>query len=202
MARIILAGLFSLISVGQSYGQSSGDALTDAVNMVRASYNLYPLVYDQNLANWAAQNNAHGFGHFVMGSAMRQNAAWGATTVHDVVAMWMGSPGHRSAILDTSCNACGGAWDGRNWTWNAGRVALVQSAPVVVQQAPAAPQVPSKTLPTPQVACVMPVPQYCPVNTSCQPGCQTACYHQKTKIKVKIINKVFRTGCFHRRSCW
>lgn len=91
------------------------------LNATRAQYGLRSVGHDQNLTNWAAQNNAHqvvrGIGHFVMGPARRQNAAMGNYAA--IGAMWMSSPAHRAALLDPTISAIGLAGDGRYWTFNA-----------------------------------------------------------------------------------
>jgi len=90
------------------------------LNSVRASYGLGAVGYDQNLSNWAAQNNnaqmARGLGHFVMGPARRQNSAMGGGFPG---AMWMGSPAHRAALLDPTISWIGIAAAGAYWTFNA-----------------------------------------------------------------------------------
>jgi uncharacterized protein YkwD len=90
------------------------------LNATRASCGLGPVGYDQNLSNWAAQNNnaqaAYGMGHFVMGPARRQNSAMGAGFPG---AMWMASPAHRSALLDPTISWIGIAAAGAYWTFNA-----------------------------------------------------------------------------------
>ena len=57
--------------------------------------------HDPNLSSWAAENNnqqnARGMGHFVMGPARRQNAAFGSYA--NIGAMWMNSPAHRAGLL-------------------------------------------------------------------------------------------------------
>jgi len=90
------------------------------LNSTRASYGLGPVGYDQNLSNWASQNNsqqmARGLGHFVMGPARRQNSAAGAGFPG---AMWMASPAHRAALLDPTISWIGIAAAGAYWTFNA-----------------------------------------------------------------------------------
>src|SRR5271166_4358101 len=90
------------------------------LNSIRASYGLGPVNYDQNLSNWAAMNNseqmARGLGHFVMGSARRQNSAAGGGFPG---AMWMASPAHRAALLDPTISWIGIAAAGAYWTFNA-----------------------------------------------------------------------------------
>ena len=91
------------------------------LNGTRARYGLPAVGYDQNLANWAAQNNAQqnsrGLGHYVMGPARRQNSAMGG--YGSIGAMWMNSPAHRAALLDPSIRAIGLAGAGAYWTFNA-----------------------------------------------------------------------------------
>lgn len=101
----------------------SGDpyGFTSWLNSTRASYGLAPVGYDPNLAGWAAQNNAHqqsrGMGHYVMGSARRQNSAMGSYS--SIGSMWMNSPAHRAALLDPSIRWIGIAGAGAYWTFNA-----------------------------------------------------------------------------------
>lgn len=94
---------------------------THWLNSVRAQYGLRPVGYDPNLTNWAAVNNQHqasrGMGHFVMGSARRQNAAMGNYAT--IGAMWLNSPAHASALLDPTIVAIGIAGYGTYWTYNA-----------------------------------------------------------------------------------
>lgn len=91
------------------------------LNATRAQYGLRPVGYDQNLTNWAAQNNAQqsarGIGHFVMGPARRQNSAMG--NYASIGAMWMASPAHRAALLDPTISFVGIAGAGAYWTFNA-----------------------------------------------------------------------------------
>lgn len=80
-----------------------------------------PVGHDPNLSSWAAENNNHqaarGMGHFVMGPARRQNAAYGS--YGDIGAMWMNSPAHRAALLDPTIRWMGIAGLGVYWTFNA-----------------------------------------------------------------------------------
>jgi uncharacterized protein YkwD len=91
------------------------------LNATRAQYGLRAVGYDQNLTNWAAQNNAQqsarGMGHHVMGPARRQNSAMG--NYASIGAMWMGSPAHRAALLDPTISFVGIAGAGAYWTFNA-----------------------------------------------------------------------------------
>ena len=91
------------------------------LNATRAQYGLRPVGYDQNLTNWAAQNNAQqnarGLGHFVMGPARRQNSAMG--NYASIGGMWMASPAHRAALLDPTISFVGIAGAGAYWTFNA-----------------------------------------------------------------------------------
>lgn len=103
-----------------STGGSDPYGFLSWLNSVRASYGLGAVGYDQNLSNWAAQNNnaqmSWGLGHFVMGPARRQNSAMGADFPG---AMWMGSPAHRAALLDPTISWIGIAAAGAYWTFNA-----------------------------------------------------------------------------------
>ena len=71
--------------------------------------------------SWAAVNNSHqnsrGLGHFVMGSARRQNSAMG--NFASIGSMWLGSPAHASALLDPSITYIGLSGSGSYWTFNA-----------------------------------------------------------------------------------
>jgi uncharacterized protein YkwD len=91
------------------------------LNATRAQYGLRAVGYDQNLTNWAAQNNAQqnarGMGHFVMGPARRQNSAMG--NYASIGSMWMASPAHRAALLDPTISFVGIAGAGAYWTFNA-----------------------------------------------------------------------------------
>ena len=91
------------------------------LNSVRASYGLSAVGYDPNLSSWAAENNNHqaarGMGHYVMGSARRQNSAMGSFA--NIGSMWMNSPAHRAALLDPTITAIGIAGLGAYWTFNA-----------------------------------------------------------------------------------
>jgi len=108
---------------------TKADDLTDQVNAARAQYGLPNLVHDDSLCRWAAENNRYGFGHHVLGSALRQNAAWGIHDVRSVVHAWLASPGHRAAILAIDVNCCGGHYNGSVWTLNFG---VSQATPQVV----------------------------------------------------------------------
>ncbi len=103
----------------QSYGDPYG--FTQWLNSTRAAYGLPAVGYDPNLESWAAANNsqqaARGMGHYVMGSARRQNSAVGS--VANIGAMWMNSPAHRAALLDPTIRAIGIAGLGAYWTFNA-----------------------------------------------------------------------------------
>jgi uncharacterized protein YkwD len=91
------------------------------LNATRASYGLPAVGHDPNLSSWAAENNNHqaarGMGHFVMGPARRQNAAFGA--FGNIGSMWMNSPAHRAALLDPTIRWMGIAGLGAYWTFNA-----------------------------------------------------------------------------------
>ncbi len=91
------------------------------LNATRASYGLPAVGHDPNLSSWAAENNNHqaarGMGHFVMGPARRQNAAFGSAAT--IGAQWMNSPAHRAALLDPTIRWMGIAGLGAYWTFNA-----------------------------------------------------------------------------------
>jgi uncharacterized protein YkwD len=91
------------------------------LNSTRAAYGLPAVGHDPNLSSWAAENNNHqaarGMGHFVMGPARRQNAAFGSFA--SIGTMWMNSPAHRAALLDPTIRWMGLAGLGAYWTFNA-----------------------------------------------------------------------------------
>lgn len=91
------------------------------LNGVRAQNGRGAVGCDANLCNWAAVNNgqqqARGMGHHVMGPARRQNAGMGAASA--VWQMWMQSPAHQAALLDTTITQIGIAANGAYWTYNA-----------------------------------------------------------------------------------
>lgn len=91
------------------------------LNSLRASCSLGQVLFDADLSSWAAQNNAHqvsrGMGHFVMGSARRQNSGMGEFST--VCRMWVASPAHLSALLDPTISFVGIAGSGAYWTYNA-----------------------------------------------------------------------------------
>jgi uncharacterized protein YkwD len=91
------------------------------LNATRAAYGLPAVGHDPNLSSWAAENNNHqaarGMGHFVMGPARRQNAAFGS--YGSIGDMWMNSPAHRAALLDPTIRWMGIAGLGAYWTFNA-----------------------------------------------------------------------------------
>jgi len=98
---------------------TSGDPYGFGVwlNSVRAQYGLHALAYDANLAGHAAVNSSYGFGHTYMGGTSRQNVGWGALST--VSTMWMASPAHRAAILDSRVTSYGLAYINGVWTFNA-----------------------------------------------------------------------------------
>ncbi len=103
------------------YQSPSGGAFLQWLNGVRASAGLQPVQYDPAMERDAAVNNSYqarsGLGHFYMGGARRQNAAMGQYA--QIGAMWMGSPGHRAALLDPSIRYIGLAGAGMWWTFSA-----------------------------------------------------------------------------------
>jgi uncharacterized protein YkwD len=107
----------------QMVNQPTADpyGFTAWLNATRAAYGLPAVGYDPNLASWAAMNSAQqavsGLGHFVMGSARRQNSAAGSFP--GIESMWMASPAHRAALLDPSIQWIGIAASGAYWTFNA-----------------------------------------------------------------------------------
>ena len=107
--------------VQQQTTQHHGSGFVGWLNSVRAQHGLRAVGYDPDLEAWAAVNNQHqasrGIGHFVMGSARRQNSAMGSYSV--IGSMWLASPAHASALLDPSISYIGLAGDGQYWTYNA-----------------------------------------------------------------------------------
>ena len=114
----------------RSYYHAAGTASTGGsdpygflswLNSTRASYGLASVGYDANLESWAASNNgqqqSRGLGHYVMGSARRQNSAMGSYS--SIGSMWMNSSAHRAALLDPSITRIGLAGSGSYWTFNA-----------------------------------------------------------------------------------
>ncbi len=105
----------------RSYATGDPYGFTNWLNTTRAQYGLGAVGYDPNLSGWAAQNNAQqqsrGMGHYVMGSARRQNSATG--NYAQIGAMWMASPPHRAALLDPTIRWIGIAGLGAYWTFNA-----------------------------------------------------------------------------------
>ncbi len=101
-----------------AYGDVAGFLVW--LNGVRAQHGRAAVGWDQDLANWAAQNNiqqnSRGIGHYVLGPARRQNSAMGPFSA--IGSMWMHSPGHRSALLDPSIRSIGLAGAGAFWTLN------------------------------------------------------------------------------------
>jgi len=94
---------------------------THWLNGVRASYGLGAVGYDPSLTAWAASNNSQqqfrGMGHYVMGSARRQNSGVGNYAA--ILPMWLASPAHRAALLDPTIRRIGIAGLGAYWTFNA-----------------------------------------------------------------------------------
>lgn len=101
------------------YGDPYG--FTAWLNGVRAQNGRRAVGYDANLSAWAAANNgqqnARGMGHFVMGSARRQNSGTGGAQA--VWSMWMASPAHQAALVDPTITMIGIAASGSYWTFNA-----------------------------------------------------------------------------------
>jgi uncharacterized protein YkwD len=93
------------------------------LNRIRAAAGLRPVAYDPNLSAWASRNNAaqstRGLGHHV-NPGCRQNSGWNYPDVSSVTAGWMGSPGHRAAMLAPEITRVGIAYGpGPYWTMNA-----------------------------------------------------------------------------------
>ncbi len=106
--------------------QAQQPLLVDAVNAERSKAGLPQLAYGGALAYFSRQNDLAQFhrmacGHFApLGTARRQNAAWGQTSVAEVVQDWMGSPGHRANILATDVSRCGGDYYWGFWSLSFG----------------------------------------------------------------------------------
>jgi hypothetical protein len=101
---------------------ASGDCMgfVGWLNGVRAQHGLGPVSHDPALDGWCHQNNlaqaARGMGHWIMGTARRQNAAMGLG-FPGVESAWMNSPGHRAALLDPTLRFVGIAWLGAYCTY-------------------------------------------------------------------------------------
>jgi uncharacterized protein YkwD len=96
---------------------SDPGGFTAWLNNERARRGLSAVVCDASLCGWAAANSARGFGHFVMGSARRQNA--GVGSLAQVSMMWVASPAHASALFDPTITRIGIAAVGSVWTYDA-----------------------------------------------------------------------------------
>ncbi len=87
------------------------------LNAQRAARGLPPVGHDPNLSAWAARNSAMGLGHLVrMGRRQNSGIAGDAITVGT---MWMTSPAHASAMLDSTITRVGIAVVNGVWTMNA-----------------------------------------------------------------------------------
>jgi len=90
------------------------------LNQHRASLGLPALAHDQQLADWAARNNAEqnrlGIGHHYS-PVYGQVAAWGHEDAADVLKGWLLSPAHRDVILGQATQY-GIHQQGRYWTVN------------------------------------------------------------------------------------
>lgn len=73
------------------------------LNEVRRQASRPPLAYDPSLAAWAAQNNVYqqsrGMGHWYMGGASGQCAAWGQSSALQAGQDWLGDPPHREILM-------------------------------------------------------------------------------------------------------
>jgi hypothetical protein len=112
------------VDPGSKRAPAAGDpyGFVSLLNDVRASYSLPAVGYDPDLSSWAAANNSQqqvrGMGHHVQGPARHQNAGWNYASAQAVLRGWMGSPGHRAALLDPTIRWYGIAWTGAYWTAN------------------------------------------------------------------------------------
>ena len=125
MKRLMMIAVMSLSMMTMSNAQEPVDTtgFTNWLNATRASYGLSPVGYDPNLSVWAQHNNLaqlrNGMGHYVMGTARRQNSAMGTYDVNYVNSMWMSSAPHRAALLDPTITWIGIAAVSGYWTFNA-----------------------------------------------------------------------------------
>ncbi len=91
------------------------------LNGQRAAVGLAGVAWDQSMANAAAINNSYqvvyGMGHHAMAGARRQNAAMMAWP--GFLTAWLGSAGHRAALLDPGIHWVGLAGSGIYWTFSA-----------------------------------------------------------------------------------
>ncbi len=87
----------------------------------RAAVGLPGVTWDDGMAGAAAANNAlqvvYGIGHWTMAGATRQNSA--AMEWPGFLNAWLGSPGHRAALLDPTIRWVGLAGSGIYWTFSA-----------------------------------------------------------------------------------
>ena len=99
----------------------SGDpyGFLSQLNAIRTRMGLCQLAFGADCYADACQNNSYGFGHRFMGRARRQNSAMGQSSAGQVLASWMSSPGHASALFDPSIRVAAVAFNGRTWTFNA-----------------------------------------------------------------------------------
>ena len=118
-----IATILAVLLPHLAFGQTSGDPLTDQINLVRLGYGLSALVSDGTLSSLAYDNNAHqqarGMGHHVF-TSVGQCVGWNQPTCEAVVRAWLSSPAHAGIILMPGITACGGHFDGQFWTLNVG----------------------------------------------------------------------------------
>lgn len=119
------AGMWRISRKEQAAPPSAGDqyGFGAMLNSFRARHGLGSLAHDATLTTWAAANNAaqqlRGLGHFVFGTARRQNSGWNYQSTASVFSGWCGSPGHLAALLDPTIRRYGIAFNGVYWTFNA-----------------------------------------------------------------------------------
>jgi len=113
--RVQAAAQAPLKSTPQASAPVSHNIL-DRINALRARYGRGPLVHDESLAQWAANNNiqcsARGMGHHINPNCY-QNVAMAS----DPVAAWEQSPAHLANLL-APVTRVGFASDGRFATLN------------------------------------------------------------------------------------
>lgn len=94
----------------------------DLLNSARAQNSLDPLVWDQELADYAAKNNAvqrtEGLGHFVSANTW-QCSFVNISTAENALSGFLADRRHRVILLRSDLTRCGVAFDDGNlWTVN------------------------------------------------------------------------------------
>jgi hypothetical protein len=85
------------------------------INDVRSRAGCGPVAWDSNLAAWATQNSARGFGHSVLVARYQDSGVGDLATV---CGMWLQSSAHLAPILDPSVTRVGLGCVGAVWTAN------------------------------------------------------------------------------------